>query len=81
MPPIKRSLSFLAATFAVTVASATTFAFALPVPTACLLVGVIELHNLPDDSLTDRESKVDQQHYVQLTRDARASIEDTLWLK
>lgn len=75
MPPIKRTL--LAVTFAVTLASATAFAFALPGPTACLLVGVAELHKLSDGSLTDSESEVDQQRYVQLTRDARVRIEST----
>ena len=75
MPPIKRTL--LAAIFAVASASAATFAFALPGPTACLLVGVAELHELSDGSLTDSELEVDQQRYVQLTRDARARIEAT----
>jgi hypothetical protein len=75
MPPIKRTL--LAATFAVALVSATTFAFGLPGPTACLFVGVAELHKLSDGSLTDNESEVDQRRYVQLTRDARARIEGT----
>ena len=75
MPAIKRPL--LAATFAVVWASATTFAFALPGPTACLLVGVAGLHELSDGSLTDSESEADQRRYIQLTRDARARIKNT----
>jgi hypothetical protein len=75
MPAIKHTL--VAATFAVVLASATTFAFALPGPTACLLVGVADLHKLSDGSLTESESEVDQQRYVQLTRDARARIKST----
>lgn len=67
----------MAATFAVALASATTFAFALPGPTACLLVGVTELHKLSDGSLTDSELEIDQQRYVQHTRDARARMEGT----
>lgn len=75
MPAIKHKL--LVATFAVVLASATTFALALPGPTACLLIGVAELHKLSDGSFTESESEVDQQRYVQLTRDARARIEST----
>ena len=75
MPPIRRTL--LATTFAVVLASATTFAFALPGPTACILVGAAELHKLSDGSLTDSTSEVDQQSYIQLIRDARTRIEGT----
>ncbi len=73
MLTIKHKL--LVATFAVVFASATTFAFALPGPTACLLVGAVELHQLSGGSLSESESEVDQQWQVQLTRDARARIE------
>lgn len=75
MPAIKHKP--LVATFAVVLASATTFAFALPDPTACLLIGVAELHRLSDGSFTESESEVNQQRYVQLTRDARERIEAT----
>jgi hypothetical protein len=73
----KNMRNFLIAMFTVALASATTFAFALPGPTACLLIGVAELHKLSDGSLTESESEVDQQRYVQLTRDARVRIEST----
>jgi len=63
--------------FAVVMASATTFAFALPGPTACLLIGVADLHKLSDGSLAESESEVDQQRFAQLTRDARLRIEST----
>lgn len=72
---IRRTL--LIATFAAILASVSTFAVALPGPTACLLVGVAELHSLPDGSLTDSDSEAEQQRYVQLTRDARTRIEST----
>lgn len=72
MPRTKRPV--LAATFAVVLASAAAAAYALPGPTACLLVGVAKLHTLPDGSLTDSESKSDHQRYIELTRDARARI-------
>lgn len=75
MPAIKHKI--LIATFAVILASATTFAFALPGPTACLLIGVTELHKLSNGSLAKSESKADHRHYVQLARDARARIEST----
>jgi hypothetical protein len=75
MPAIKHK--FLITMFAVVLVSAATFAFALPGPTACLLIGLAELHKLSDGSLTKSESEVDQQRYIQLTRDARARIEST----
>jgi hypothetical protein len=75
MPALKQK--FLTATLAVVLVSAATFAFALPGPTACLLIGVAQLHRLSDGSLTESESEVDQQRQVQLTRDARARIEST----
>lgn len=68
---------FLIAMFAVLMATATTYAFALPGPTACLLIGVADLHKLSDGSLAESESVVDQQRYAQLTRDARLRIETT----
>jgi len=71
----KRSLLIAACTLAV--APASTFAFALPGPTACLLVEVADLHTLPDGVLTDSGSEADQRRYVQLARDARARIEAT----
>ena len=71
----KRSL--LIAAFTLAVASASTFAFALPGPTACLLVEATDLHALPNGLLTDSGSEADQQAYVQLARDARARIEGT----
>lgn len=74
--PVKKH-KFLIAMFAVVLASATTFAFALPGPTACLLIGVTDLNRLSDGSLTGSELEVDQQRQVQLTRDARARIEST----
>ncbi len=66
--------------FAVVLASATTFAFALPGPTACLLTGVAGLHSLSDGSLTGSELETDQLRQIQLTRDARARIESTFGL-
>jgi hypothetical protein len=75
MPAIMHK--FLIAMFAVVLASVTTFAFALPGPTACLLIGVADLHKLSDGSLATSESEVDQQRHVELTRDARARIEST----
>jgi hypothetical protein len=75
MPAIKHK--FLLAMYAVVLASVTTFAFALPDSTACLLIGVADLNKLSDGSLAESESEVDQQRYVQLTRDARARIENT----
>ena len=71
----KRSL--LIAAFTLAVASASTFAFALPGPTACLLVEATDLHALPNGLLTDSGPEADQQAYVQLARDARARIEGT----
>lgn len=75
MKIIRRTL--LITTFAAALASVSTFAFALPGPTACLLVGIAELHSLSDGSLTDSDSEAEQQRYIQLTRDARARIEST----
>jgi hypothetical protein len=68
---------FLIAMFAVVLATTTTFAFALPGPAACLLLGVSDLQKLPDGSLAESESAVDQQHFAQLMRDARLRIEST----
>jgi hypothetical protein len=68
---------FLIAMFAVVLASVTTFAFARPGPTACLLIGLVDLHRLSDGSLTRSELEANQQRQVQLTRDARARIEST----
>lgn len=75
MPAMKHK--FLIAMFAVVLATATTFAFALPGPTACLLIGVAELNRLSDGSLTGSELEADQQRQLQLTRDARARIDST----
>ena len=75
MPAMKHK--FLIAMFAVVLATATTFAFALPGPTACLLIGVAELNRLSDGSLTGSELEADQQRQLQLTRDARALIDST----
>jgi hypothetical protein len=74
-PAIKHK--FLIAIFAIISASAATFAFALPGPTACLFLGLAELHRLSDGSLAESESQIEQQRYLQLTRDARARIEGT----
>ena len=68
---------FLIAMFAVVLATATTFAFALPGPAACLLIGVADLHKLSDGSLAENKSEVDQQRYAQLIRDAWLRIETT----
>ncbi len=46
-----RKHKFLIAMFAVVLATTTTFAFALPGPAACLLLGVSDLQKLPDGSL------------------------------
>lgn len=75
MTAIKYKL--LIALFALVLAPATSWAFALSGPAACLFVGVSGLHTLPDGSLTDSASEVDQQRYMQLTREARAKIEKT----
>jgi len=75
MPAIKHK--FLMAMFAVVLATATTFAIALPSQTACLLIGVSDLHKLTDGSFAESKSEVDQQRYAQLTRDARLRIEST----
>ena len=64
MPAMKHK--FLIAMFAVVLATATTFAFALPGPTACLLIGVAELNRLSDGSLTGSELEADQQRQLQL---------------
>jgi len=65
------------ALFAVALASAATLAWALPGPAACLMVGMNELHELSDGSFAESASPVDQQRYVQITREARARIEST----
>jgi uncharacterized protein YccT (UPF0319 family) len=75
MPAIKHK--FLIAMFAVVFTSVSTFALALPGPTACLLLGVADLQKLADGSLAESESEVDQQRFAQLTRDARLRIEST----
>jgi hypothetical protein len=68
---------FLIAMFAVVLATTTTFAFALPGPAACLLLGVYDLQKLSNGSLAESESAVDQQRFAQLMRDARLRIEST----
>lgn len=75
MPANKHKL--LIASLAIVLVSATTFALALPGPTACLLVGFADLHKLSDRFLVESESEADQQRYVQLIRDARARIDST----
>jgi uncharacterized protein YccT (UPF0319 family) len=75
MPAIKHK--FLIAMFAVVFTSVSTFALALPGPTACLLLGVADLQKLADGSLAESESEGDQQRFAQLTRDARLRIEST----
>ncbi|MGL4410198.1 MAG: hypothetical protein ACRCTU_17580 [Zoogloea sp.] len=44
---------------------------------ACLFIDSAGLHPMPDGSLTDVDAEADQQHLMQLTRDARARIEAT----
>lgn len=61
----------------VVLATTTTFAFALPGPAACLLLGVSDLQKLPDGFLAESESAVDPQRFAQLMRDARLRIEST----
>jgi hypothetical protein len=68
---------FLIAMFAVVLATTTTFVFALPSPAACLLLGLYDLQKLPNGSLAESESAVDQQRFAQLMRDARLRIEST----
>jgi uncharacterized protein YccT (UPF0319 family) len=75
MPAIKHK--FLIAMFAVVLTAVSTFALALPGPTACLLLGVADLQKLADGSLAESESEVDQHRFAQLTRDARLRIENT----
>jgi hypothetical protein len=50
-------------------------AVALPGPTTCLLVGAMDLHRLPDGSLTDSLISEDKQRFSELTLAARARIE------
>lgn len=76
MPSFKRPAR-AAIVIALTLASAATLAFALPGPSACLFIGAVDLHRLPDGSLTDSASASDRLRYLQLTRDARARIEST----
>ena len=54
-----------------------TSAVALPAPAACLFVGAMDLHRLPDGSLTDSPLPEDQQRFVELARAARARIAAT----
>ena len=49
-------------------------AVALPGPSACLFVGTMDLHRLPDGSLTDSSIPGDQQRFSELTLAARARI-------
>jgi hypothetical protein len=75
MSVIKHKLLVAVLTFILT--SATAFSFALPGPSACLLIGSAKLYKLSDGSLVASESEVDQQRYINLTKDARARIEST----
>jgi hypothetical protein len=50
---------------------------ALPAPTACLAIGAMNLHRLPDGALTDSPLPEDQQRFVELARAARARIAST----
>jgi hypothetical protein len=75
MPALKHK--FLITMVVVVLTSVTTFAFALPGPTTCLLIGFAEFRRLSDGSFTESESEVDQQRYVQLSQHARARIEST----
>jgi len=50
-------------------------AVALPGPAACLLVGAMDLHRLPDGSLTDSSVPEDQQRFSQLVVAARERVE------
>jgi hypothetical protein len=54
-----------------------TSAVALPAPAACFFVGAMNLHRLPDGSLTDSPLLEDQQRFVELARAARARIAST----
>lgn len=71
----KRSL--LVATFVIALVSAATLVFALPGPTACVLIGAADLHELPGGTLTESATPDDQQRYIQLTRDAHERIKTT----
>jgi hypothetical protein len=54
------------------------FAFALPGPTACVLIGAAEFQPLPDGSVADATSTASEnEKYQELTRQAKARIEAT----
>lgn len=63
------------------VASSLAFGFtsarAFPGPTACMFVGVADLHALPDGSLTDSTSPDEQDRYIRLTLESRERIANT----
>jgi hypothetical protein len=59
---------------AAVLALGTVCAAALPGPTACLLLGTVDLHVLPDGSLTNSEAPEDRARLPRLTRDARERI-------
>ncbi|HEY0439673.1 MAG TPA: hypothetical protein VGD36_06315 [Xanthobacteraceae bacterium] len=65
----------IAAAAVLAVMSVATYAYAFPGAPACLLVGSVDLHRLPDGSLTDAKAEDDRARYVQLASDARARIE------
>lgn len=63
------------------IASSLVFSFtsarAFSGPTACMFVGVADLHALPDGSLTDSASPDEQDRYVRLTLESRERIANT----
>jgi hypothetical protein len=73
MPSFKRfiPLSILATILALSVS----FVYAMPGPSACLIVGKAGLHQLPDGSLTDAASAAEHTRLTQLTQASRQRIE------
>lgn len=69
--------SFLMASLAVMLAVVAPTVRAWSAPSACLLVGLVDLQRLPDGSLTDNPAAADQERYQQLAREARARIAAT----
>jgi hypothetical protein len=57
-----------------TIMSVGAAAYALPGPAACLTVAGFDLQSGPDGVLTDDMSSADQQHFAQITREARSRI-------
>ena len=73
--PLKRVVLAVLAILLFCLTATLACAVALPGPAACLFVGTMDLHRLPDGSLTDSSIPGDQQRFSELTLAARARIE------